>query len=96
MTDITAWMIALGFYAPIHYLGPGLVVLLSGSETPGRRKSLLRSIAIDCTLSMALAFGVAILVFPRAPQLAAALFLATALVPYLHIWLKRRASRQSP
>ena len=93
MSDISAWIIALGFYAPIHYLGPGLVVLLSGNETTARRTALLRSVAIHCTLSMLLAFAVALLVFPDAPRLAAALLLAAALTPYLHLWLKRRVAR---
>jgi len=91
MSDISIWIIALGFYAPIHYLGPALVVLLSGGETSARRRLLLRSVAIDCTLSMVMAFAIAILVFPRAPQAAASLFLVAALVPYLHVWLKRRS-----
>lgn len=91
MSDITVWIIALAFYAPIHYLGPGLVVFLTGEEAPAERQRLLRGIAIDCTLSMVIAFGIAIALFERVPQLAALTFLLAALVPYLHVWLKRRA-----
>jgi threonine/homoserine/homoserine lactone efflux protein len=90
VSDITVWIIALGFFAPIHYLGPGLVVLLSGEESTRQRRQLLRTIAIDCTLSMLIAFGLAIALFQRAPRLAALVFLGAALAPYLHLWLKRR------
>jgi hypothetical protein len=90
MSDVTVWIIALAFYAPIHYLGPGLVVFLSGSGTTAERSQLLRYIAIDCTLSMFIGFAIAVPLFGHAPRLAAAAFLVAALAPYLHIWLQRR------
>jgi hypothetical protein len=30
MNDTTVWIIALAFYAPMHFLGPALVGFLSG------------------------------------------------------------------
>jgi len=89
MPDTTAWLIALGFYAPLHYLGPGLVALLTGRDNATQRKRLLISLAVDCTLSMALAFAAAVWLFPSRPQLAMALLLVSMLAPYVHVGVTR-------
>jgi len=90
MSDTTAWIIALAFYAPIHFLGPALVGFLTGTETPGQRRLLLTGVFIDCTLSMLAAFALAVPLFKRAPQYAALVLLAAMFMPYLHIWIRRR------
>jgi hypothetical protein len=93
MHDTTVWLIALGFYAPLHYLGPGLVALLTGRENPAQRKRLLILLAADCTLSMALAFAVAVWLFPSRPQLAMTILLLSMLAPYLHVAAARWRQR---
>jgi hypothetical protein len=90
VNDITVWVIAMGFYAPVHYLGPALVALMSGSEESWQRRKLLKRIAVDCTLSMAAAFAIAVPLFKVAPQYAAMVFLLAMAVPYVHIWVYRK------
>lgn len=92
MSDTTVWIIALAFYAPIHFLGPALVAFLTGPESPAQRRGLLTGIAVDCTLSMLVAFAVAVPLFGRAPQYAALVLLAAMFVPYLHLWIRHRRS----
>lgn len=92
MSDTIAWIIALLFYAPIHYLGPALVIFLSGSGSAPERRKLFRFILIDCTLSMLLAFPLAAFVFGKSPQYAALILLAAMFLPYLHILALRRRS----
>jgi hypothetical protein len=60
MSDTTVWIIGLAFFAPLHYLGPTLAVFLTGAEAPSERATLLRRIVIDCSLSMLLAFALAV------------------------------------
>jgi hypothetical protein len=90
MSDTTAWMIALAFYAPIHFLGPALVGFLTSTEASGQLRPLLIGVFLDCTLSMLAAFALAVPLFARAPQYAALVLLAGMFVPYIHIWLRRR------
>jgi hypothetical protein len=90
MSDVTVWIIALGFYAPIHYLGPALVALLSGPEESAARRALVKRIAVDCTLSMAVAFAIAVPLFKIKPQFAALVLLLAMSVPYIHIWVYRK------
>ena len=82
-------MIALLFYAPIHYLGPVLVTLLTGSDEPLASRQLLRRILVDCTVSMLFAFALAACIFRKSPQYAAVILLVAMLVPYIHIWVSR-------
>lgn len=89
MSDTLVWIIALLFYAPIHYLGPVLVTLLTGSGPPAASRKLLGRILIDCTFSMLLAFFLAVIIFDKSPQVAAVMLLVAMLVPYIHIWLSR-------
>lgn len=93
MNDLTAWLIALAFYAPIHFLGPVLVALLTGPETPERRRALLNGIFIDCGVSMLIAFALAIPLFEHRPGYAAAVLLAAMTAPYFHLWIRVRRTR---
>jgi hypothetical protein len=96
MSDTTVWIIALAFYAPIHFLGPALVGFLTGPEPPLQRRRLLVGVFIDCGVSMLAAFAVAVPLFRQAPQYAALILLAAMFVPYLHIWIRhRRVQRRS-
>lgn len=90
MSDTTVWVIALAFYAPIHFLGPALVGFLTGRETAQQRRQLLSRVFIDCLLSMLAAFALAVPLFKIAPQYAALVLLAAMFAPYLYIWIRRR------
>lgn len=89
MNDPTAWVIALLFYAPFHFLGPAGLVLLAGQESTTDRRRLLRAILIDCTVTMLIAFGIAIVLFAYQPQLSMAILVLSMLTPYLHVLIKR-------
>jgi hypothetical protein len=93
MTDPLAWIIALAFYLPLHYLGPMLVGFLTGPAGARERRRLLKSILIDCTVSMALAFALAIWLFDSRMQTAVGILFVSMAVPYLHLFLagKRRS-----
>jgi hypothetical protein len=90
MNDVIAWLIALGFYAPFHYLGPLLVSFLTGHDTPSQRKRLIVSILIDCTLSLLIAFALAFWLFKIDLQLAVLVLLVSMCIPYLHIGVMRK------
>jgi hypothetical protein len=94
MHDTTVWLIALSFYAPLHYLGPGLSALLTGRDSSTQRRRLLIALALDCTISMALAFAAAAWLFDTHPQPAMAVLFLSMLAPYLHVAVVRwRRSR---
>ncbi len=89
MDDTTVWLIALAFYAPLHYLGPGLAALFTGADTPVQRQRLLVRLAADCTLTMIVAFAVAIGLFRAHPGPAMAILLLSMLAPYVHLAIVR-------
>jgi hypothetical protein len=90
MNDPLAWIIALAFYLPLHYLGPLMVGFLTGpADAPGRRR-LLKAVAIDCTISMIVAFVLAVWIFNSRLQSAVAVLFVSMAVPYLHLFLVRR------
>jgi O-antigen/teichoic acid export membrane protein len=89
MPDAVTWAIMVAFYAPFHYLGPLLVAFLTGSEQGAERTRLLRALALECTLSMVLAFVIAVLAAPHG-LLAAMLVLGAAMLsPYAYLALRR-------
>jgi hypothetical protein len=90
MTDTIAWIIAITFYAPFHYLGPLLVSFLIGSETPPYRRRMIITILIDCTLSMLIAFVAAYWLFKSNLQLAMLILFGSMCIPYLHIAVMRK------
>ena len=90
MSDVIVWAIVLAFYAPLHYLGPLLVGMLTGRETPMARKRLLIGVAVDCTASMTIAFMLALCLFSDRIQIAMLVLLISLAVPYLHIAIARR------
>jgi hypothetical protein len=89
MNDMTGWLIGLAFYAPIHYLGPALVVLLTGSADQQARKLRFKTAIVECTVSMLLAFGLAVWLFDAHPTWAVAALTTAMLIPYLHLYLTR-------
>ena len=91
MDDIIVWIIIAGFYAPLHYLLPVLVLFITGQETDNTRKRLIRNSLIDSTLSMVIAFGIVItLVTKGQMSTAMAILLVSMGFPFIRIWQHRR------
>jgi hypothetical protein len=92
MDDALVWIIIALFYAPLHYLLPMLVVAMTGTEEGAARKRRLIATAVDCTLSMAIAFAVVIWLAGGHLQTAMVVLLLSMAAPYLRIWLHHRAA----
>lgn len=91
MDTTVTWLIIALFYAPLHYLVPLLVILLRSSGRM-RRPAMIATL-LDCTLSMAVSFGLVIwLVGQDRLTIAMMLLLASMALPYLRI-LARRVER---
>lgn len=91
MQDAIVWLIIAVFYAPLHYLLPILVLLFTGKEPEGVRKRLMRSALIDATLSMVIAFAMAIYLASRQQISMAMLILLLAMgFPFVRLWRHRR------
>ena len=90
MSDTIVWIVAIAFYAPFHYLGPLLVSLLTGTEALAQRKRLVINILADCTLSMFIAFALAIWLFSNNLQVAMLILVVSIFIPYLHIVVFRK------
>lgn len=59
MNDLVVWVIIAGFYAPLHFLLPILIVFLN-AENPRQRQSGIRRAVISAGLSMLAAFVIVI------------------------------------
>ena len=92
MDATIVWLIIALFYAPLHYLLPMLVVVMTGSEDGEARRQRLVATAIDCSLSMVLAFAVVIWLAADRLQVAMFVLLLSMAMPYLRIWLHHRAA----
>lgn len=92
MDAAVVWLIIALFYAPLHYLLPMLVVVMTGSEEGEARKRRLVATAIDCTLSMLIAFVVVIWLAGDQLQIAMLVLLLSMATPYLRIWFHHRAA----
>ena len=92
MDATIVWLIIALFYAPLHYLLPMLVVVMTGSEEGEARRQRLVATAIDCTLSMIVAFAVVIWLAADRLQVAMFVLLLSMAMPYLRIWLHHRAA----
>jgi hypothetical protein len=91
MDDIVVWIIIIGFYAPLHYLVPTLVLFITGGESDQTRRRLIRHALIDSTLSMVIAFAVVIVLVQRDRiPLAMLILLLSMLYPFVGIWRHRR------
>ena len=91
MDNLIVWLIIVGFYAPLHYLLPVLVLFITGTEANEVRNSLIRRALIDSTLSMVGAFAVAIYLVEQEMMLAAMLILLLSMLyPFVGIWRHRR------
>lgn len=94
MSDLGAWLIGLAFYAPIHYLGPLLVIVLTGAEDSVTRIRLIKMVAVECTVSMLFAFALAVWLFNDHPRSAISILVTAMFVPYLHVYRARVRTRR--
>jgi len=83
MDNAIVWIIIIGFYAPLHYMPPVLLVLFKTSEE--NRKAELKGALIDCTLSMVLAFVLVYLVGLDNMLLAMMILLVALFLPYIRV-----------
>jgi len=83
MDNTIVWIIIAGFYAPLHYMPPVLLVLFKTSED--NRKSELTGALIDCTISMVLAFVLVYLVGLENMLLAMMILLVALFLPYIRV-----------
>ena len=91
MDDIIVWIIVAGFYAPLHYLLPVLILFITGNEPETLRKSMIRRALIDSTVSMVLAFTIVILLVNQGRMSLAMLILLSSMgFPFVRIWRHRR------
>lgn len=91
MDDVIVWLIIVGFYAPLHFLMPVLVLFITGQESEKTRRRLIRNSLIDSSLSMVVAFAVVITLAYRGEMSVAMLVLLLSMgFPFLRIWRHRR------
>ena len=83
MDNIIVWAIIIGFYAPLHYLPPILMILF---YTPAKtRKPGLIKDVLDCTVSMVAAFVLVYLVGLDNIMLPMMILLAALFMPYMRV-----------
>jgi uncharacterized membrane protein YesL len=89
--DPVIWIIIIAFYAPLHFMLPVLFLFIVGGETEAVRKQLIRRALIDASLSMVVAFTLAILLvnYGQVGLAMVALILFMA-VPFMRIIRNRR------
>ncbi len=83
MDNIIVWGIIIGFYAPLHYLPPILMILFKTPQE--KRKYCLTRAVIDCTASMVLAFVLVYLVGLDDLLLAMTILLIALFLPYIRV-----------
>ena len=97
MDEVIVWLIIIGFYAPLHYLVPVLVLFITGQESEQTRRRLIRNSLIDSTASMIVAFAVVITLAYRGQMLRAMTILLLSMgFPFVRIWLHRREIVDQP
>lgn len=90
MDTVVFWVIIALFYAPLHYLIPIVIVFFQNVEDPVLRKRRMIATAIDCTLSMSIAFALVIWLSGDRLQTAMFVLMISMSLPYFRIWLHRR------
>jgi len=91
MTDTIVWIIIIAFYAPLHYMMPVLLLFITGNESENARKSLIRRALIDSTVSMLLAFTIAIILVQMDLMIWAMLALLVSMpTPFIRIIQHRK------
>lgn len=93
MDQLLTWLIIAAFYAPLHFAIPMLVVFFRDADAaPHRRADLIRT-AVDCALSMTLAFVLVIWLARDHIGLAMAVLLVSMALPYLGLLIRRPGAR---
>jgi hypothetical protein len=91
MDEIIVWIIIAGFYAPLHYLLPVLILFITGNEPETLRRTMIRRALVDSTVSMVLAFTLVILLVNQGwMSLAMLILLLSMAFPFVRIWRHRR------
>lgn len=91
MDEFIVWIIIAGFYAPLHFLLPVLVLFVTGSESEAVRRRLIRGALVDSAISMALAFALVIVLVRHGWMSVAMLILLLSMgAPFVRIWRHRR------
>ncbi len=95
MNDSIVWVIIVAFYAPLHYLLPALFLFITGNESEELRKNLIKRALIDSTLSMLLAFVIAIFLVKSGYMIWAMVALFCSMpVPFLRVFTHRSEMSQ--
>lgn len=91
MDDIVVWIIIIGFYAPLHYLLPVMILFITGNEPEPLRRQMIRRALLDSTVSMVLAFVIVIVLVNLGWMSPAMLILLLSMgFPFFRIWRHRR------
>lgn len=90
MLDPVTWIIFVITYAPLHYMGPVLLGLFTGMETPAERRQLIKAVLIDCTVSLIVSFALAIWLIETHLETALLVLILALFAPYTYIWIHRR------
>ena len=93
MDNTIVWIIIAGFYAPLHYIPPVLLVLFKTSDD--MRAFCMKRSLIDSTISMAIAFALVYLVGLDNMLLAMTILLVGLLIPYLRVIRVLMRNRQA-
>ena len=83
MDNLIVWIIIAGFYAPLHFIPPLMLVVFK--TAPENRAFCMKWSIIDCSASMLLAFGL-VFYFGADNILQAMIILLIALLlPYIRV-----------
>ena len=92
---LVAWIIIAGFYAPLHFLLPVLVLFITGTEAEPVRRTLIRRALLDSAVSLLVAFAIAIFLVRQGYMLSAMMVLLLAMgVFYIFLFRGQRKDRQ--
>jgi len=91
MDDFIVWIIIIGFYAPLHFLLPVMILFITGNEPEDVRKQLIRGVLVDSATSMVMAFSIVIYMAKQEEMSVAMLILLVSMLfPFIRIWRHRR------
>ena len=89
MDDVVVWLIIAGFYVPLHYLLPILIVIMFSTSKTDRRRDVLAT-AMDCTVSMTATFIIVVWLAADHLGMAMLILLLSLSAPYFRIIFKRK------
>lgn len=96
MDEFVVWIIIIGFFAPLHFLLPVVVLFVSGQESEQARRRLIRRALIDSALSLVIAFAIVIFLVQQGHMLLAMVILLLAMgAPFIRIWTHRQEIRRA-